>query len=193
MKTFDASTYPAGPLWLEAVVTAWIFTLPVAACAWQLGPVCATALAVLAVLPRLLWRPSSPAEGSAFVAANAIYWNLVYPLFFGSPLFIALFISVWPWTFGGAALLYAVTVKLVVRPDLADSAAWPFFSQHDWGLRALRQYLRLRLHVSDKLIARPASEPVIIAIHPRGRPVQECRLASLSLSLSLSRCGHQPW
>ena len=33
MKTFDASTYPAGPLWLEAVVTAWIFTLPVAACA----------------------------------------------------------------------------------------------------------------------------------------------------------------
>ena len=168
MKVFDSNTYAAGPLWLEGLVVIWVFALPVAACAWQLGTLAAFILTVLAVLPRLLWRPNSPPEGRAFIVANALYWNMVSPLFFGSPLFVALFVSVWPRACGSAALLYVVTVKLLVRPDLADSSAWPFFSQRDWGIRAMRQYLRLRVHVSDKLIARPAAQPVIIAIHPHG-------------------------
>ena len=168
MKVFASNTYAAGPLWLEGAVVIWVFALPVAACAWQLGNLAALILTVLAVLPRLLWRPNSPPEGRAFIVANALYWNMVSPLFFGSPLFVALFVSVWPRACGGGALLYVVTVKLLVRPDLADSSAWPFFSQRDWGIRAMRQYLRLRVHVSDKLIARPVAQPVIIAIHPHG-------------------------
>jgi len=168
MKVFDSNAFAAGPLWLEGLVAIWVFALPVATCAWQLGTLAALILIGLAVLPRLLWRPTSPPEGRAFTIANALYWNMVYPLFFGSPLFIALSVSVWPRACGAAALLYVVAVKLLVRPDLADSSAWPFFSQRDWGLRALRQYLRLRLHVSEKLIARPAAQPVIIGIHPHG-------------------------
>ena len=171
MKVFDSNAFAAGPLWLEGLVAIWVFALPVATCAWQLGTLAALILTVLAVLPRLLWRPNSPPEGRAFTIANALYWNMVYPLFFGSPLFIALSVSVWPRACGAAALLYIVTVKLLVRPDLADSSPWPFFSQRDWGLRALRQYLRLRLHVSEKLIARPAAQPVIIGMsNPNPNP-----------------------
>ena len=169
MKVFDSNAFAAGPLWLEGLVAVWVFALPVATCAWQLGTLAALILIVLAVLPRLLWRPNSPPEGRAFTIANALYWNMVYPLFFGSPLFIAFSVSVWPRACGAAALLYIVTVKLLVRPDLADSSAWPFFSQRDWGLRALRQYLRLRLHVSEKLIARPAAQPVRVRVRLRVR------------------------
>ena len=92
---------------------------------------------------------------------------MIFPLNFGSLLFAPFFVFVWPRTCGSAALLYIVAAKFV-RPELADGSAWPLYSQGDWGLRAMRKYLRLRLHVSEKLIARPAAQPVIIAIHPHG-------------------------
>ena len=72
MKVFDSNTCPVGPLWLEVVVTIWMFTLPMAACAWQLGPLVALILTSVAVLPHLLWRPTTPPESRAFVAANAL-------------------------------------------------------------------------------------------------------------------------
>ena len=168
MKIFDTTNLPTGPLWLELFVVVWIFALPVAACYQCLGLVPAVAFSLLAVSPRLLWRPGQPPEGKSFVLANAIYWNMLYPMFFGSPLFIALFSWVWPRACGVAALVYFVGIKTVVRPDLKDGAGWQYFSQHDWGMHALRHYLRLRLHMPEKLLARPASEPVVIAIHPHG-------------------------
>ena len=72
MQVFDSNTYPAGPLWLEGLVVIWVFALPAAACSWVLGPLAALILTVVAVLPRLLWRPNSPPEGRAFVFASAL-------------------------------------------------------------------------------------------------------------------------
>ena len=45
---------------------------------------------------------------------------------------------------------------------------WEDFAKHDWGIVALRRFLRLRLHVSEELRSRPASQPVVIGIHPHG-------------------------
>ena len=70
--------------------------------------------------------------------------------------------------------LYIVFIKVVSRPDLKDGAGWQFFSQHDWGIVALRRYLRLRLHVSAGLRASDASKPVVIAIHPHGVACDFC-------------------
>ena len=51
MKVFDSNAFAAGPLWLEGLVAIWVFALPVATCAWQLGTLAALILMVLALLP----------------------------------------------------------------------------------------------------------------------------------------------
>ena len=169
MQVFDSQTYAYTPLWLDAFAVAWIFSLPIAAAFVSAGPYAALAVVAIALLPRLLWRPSAPAVGRAFVVSQAMYWNLVYPLFFGSPLFLLVYAVRLDWRYGAVlTVVYLVVTKLLLRPDLKDGAGWEFFSKHDWGIRALRAYIQLRLHVPDALIAKPASEPVVLAIHPHG-------------------------
>ena len=169
MQVFDSQTYAYTPLWLDAFAVAWIFSLPIAAAFVSAGPYAALAVVAIALLPRLLWRPSAPAVGRAFVVSQAMYWNLVYPLFFGSPLFLLVYAVRLDWRYGAVlTVVYLVVTKLLLRPDLKDGAGWEFFSKHDWGIRALRAYIQLRLHVPDALVAKPASEPVVLAIHPHG-------------------------
>ncbi|KAL1503521.1 hypothetical protein AB1Y20_012001 [Prymnesium parvum] len=132
------------------------------------GPLAALATLSLALLPRLLWRSSQPAEGLAFTLANVLYWNLMYPAAFGSLPLLAAGSLLRPRLFLPPSLLYAAYAKLLSRPDLSHGAGWRFFSQHDWGIVALRRYLRLRLHVPAALRSRPPQRAVVIAIHPHG-------------------------
>ena len=122
----------------------------------------------LGLLPRLLWRSSQPAEGPAFTLANLIYWNLVYPIFFGSPLFVGALCALRPTVALPLLVCYVVFIKLISRPNLKDGQPWRFFSAHDWGIVALRRFMRLRLHVTKGLQQRPVEKPVVVAIHPHG-------------------------
>lgn len=168
LAVFDSDSLDAAP-WLllapffMAPAIALLLLLPSPA-----GPIAASVLLLLLSLPRLLWHPSQPAEGRAFTIANIIYWNLLYPGLFGSAPILAMCCFLQPFVFVPPLLLYVLYIKCVSRPDLKDGAGWQYFSKHDWGIVALRRFLRLRLHVSTSLCQREPNKPVLIGIHPHG-------------------------
>ena len=169
--TVDASHFGSGGLVLQIVPPALFFLLPFITTLllpFQWASAAAAVVAFAAFLPRLLWQPSAPAEGRAFWMANALYWNLVYPAFFGSPLLIMLCCYLKPRVSAPLFGIWLLYTRLVSRPDLGSGQPWKHFAQHDWGIVALRRYLRLRLHVSQALRERDAGKPVVIAIHPHG-------------------------
>merc|ERR1712166_725796 len=165
---YESQTFYADKLSLLVLIPCLWFGLPILLLQQLLGPTAAVAFTALALLPRLLWRSSQPAEGSNFLLANLIYWNLVYPCFFGSPFFLLGLCYVQPYTALPLVLLYIIYIKLLARPDLRGGQPWRFFSSHDWGIVALRRYLRLRLCVSPALHQRCPSKPVVVGIHPHG-------------------------
>lgn len=164
--TFDSSTFHScAALWVAPVI---FFSVPVLACLVlpSLGPALAGLIGALALLPRLLWRSTEPPEGKRFALANCIYWNLVYPSFFGSPILVAACCFAKP-VLSLVPLCWLVHNALT-RAELKSGQPWPLFSQRDWGIIALRQFLRLRLHVSEALRRRDNSKPVVVGIHPHG-------------------------
>ena len=167
-QIYDAITFSSGkPLLL--LIPLFFFSLPTVLLYLLLGPWAAVAfLTVAFLLPRLLWQSSRSAEGTLFTLANLIYWNLVYPAFFGSPFLVAAIAALRPRVTVPLVLCYVVFIKAVSRPDLKSGAAWKFFSCHDWGIVALRRYLRLKLHVSKSLQQRSPEKPVVVGIHPHG-------------------------
>jgi len=167
-KTFEASLFGAGGAGLQIGPPALFFSLPFVA-AWAfVGPWTALAVAIAAALPRLLWQPSRSAEGQIFFIANALYWNLVYPAFFGSPLLIGALCFWRPLYCLPPFFAWLLYTRLASRPDLNVGQPWAHFAKHDWGIVALRFWLRLRLHVSRGLREREPAKPVVIAIHPHG-------------------------
>ena len=86
---------------------------------------------------------------------------------FASPLLLAIGCWYCPLlclpTFG-----YVVWARFLSRAELGDGAAWPWFSQQEWGYHAFRRYLQLRIHVHTSLYERPVDKPVVLAIHPHG-------------------------
>ena len=164
---YGAATFPVSVSLFVAPII--FFSLPVTCCLLLPspgGPLAAGVLATAALLPRLLWWSSKPAEGTLFSVANLIYWNFVYPAFFGSPLVIGALCYLVPRVFLPLVALYVLYIKVLSRPDLKDGSGWQYFSQHDWGIVALRHFLRLKLHVSSGLRNRDPSKPVVIGIHP---------------------------
>ena len=91
MLTIDASVHGSSGNLVRFIPPVLFLSLPIWVCAFSSwpGPPLALALAVVAVLPRLLWQPSQPAEGARFLVASALYQNFVYPCFFGSPILLA--------------------------------------------------------------------------------------------------------
>ena len=84
--------------------------------------------------PRLLWQPGSghPAEGTRYVLALGVYWNIVMASCFASPLLILRCCWSQPLLIL-PTLLYVVWARFISRAELKDGAAWPWFSQQEWG------------------------------------------------------------
>ena len=168
--TFDSSMLDAGGAGLQIFASVIFFSPALFIASACLGPWAGAAVLAVAALPKLLWQPSSAAEGRAFTLSNYIYWNLVYPCLFGSPLLVGACCALRPRSclpLLGAWLLWT---RVLSRPDLGPGAPWAHFAKHDWGIVALRRFLRLRLHVSKALRALdPAiGPPVVLGIHPHG-------------------------
>eukprot|EP00403_Amphidinium_massartii_P000362 CAMPEP_0178380684 /NCGR_PEP_ID=MMETSP0689_2-20121128/5593_1 /TAXON_ID=160604 /ORGANISM="Amphidinium massartii, Strain CS-259" /LENGTH=336 /DNA_ID=CAMNT_0020000841 /DNA_START=74 /DNA_END=1084 /DNA_ORIENTATION=+ len=125
-------------------------------------------VAFLVALPRLLWRESMVAEGQQFLIAMALYWNLAYVICFASPFFVLAACWANPLVAIPATIAYGLYIRTISRPDMKDGAPWAYFSKCEWGYHAFRRYLRLRLHVSPTLRARPANKQVVIGVHPHG-------------------------
>jgi len=170
MLTIDASVHGSSGSLVRFIPPVLFLSLPIWVCAFSSwpGPPLALALAVVAVLPRLLWQPSQPAEGARFLVASALYQNFVYPCFFGSPILLAVACWLRPLVWLPLTALWLLFARVLSRPDLRSGMPWEDFAKHDWGIVALRRFLRLRLHVSEELRLRPASQPVVIGIHPHG-------------------------
>lgn len=164
--TIDGAKFVSNPALL--VAPALFLSLPCIVCTFFPSPLPVAVMLALTVGPRLLWRTSQPAEGAAFFIANCIYWNLVYPAFFGSPLLIGICCYQRPRISLPIFLVWLIYTRLLSRPDLRFGAAWRFFAERDWGIIALRRFLRLRLHLSNGLRKFDPSKPVVIGIHPHG-------------------------
>ncbi|CAE8697401.1 unnamed protein product, partial [Polarella glacialis] len=142
--------------------------LPVLCCSLSPYPVTAVFCILGFALPRLLWRQGDVAEGTKYVAALAVYWNLVMASCFLSPLLVAYCCWSRPRPCIPAALMYLLWARYLARSELKDGSAWAAFSRQEWGFHAFRRFMRLRLHLDEKLMARPAHEPVVLAVHPHG-------------------------
>ncbi|CAK8991642.1 Diacylglycerol O-acyltransferase 1 (Diglyceride acyltransferase) (Triacylglycerol synthase) (TAG synthase) [Durusdinium trenchii] len=167
--TFDSDCCPQCTPSLHVTALLFIGFLPglfcVCCASWKWLVVFSVALSS----PRLLWQPGSghPAEGARYVYALGLYWNMVMAICFASPLLILCCcwnqpILIFP------TLLYILWGRVIARAELKDGAAWPWFSQQEWGYHAFRRYLRLRIHVHPLLQEYPPEKPVVIAVHPHG-------------------------
>merc|ERR1712048_514373 len=128
----------------------------------------ATAAALFIILlPRLLWQPGDAAEGSRFMVAVALYWNVVYITSLASPLLFVLSCWATPRVWLPLIAIYVISC-MASRPELREGAGWPGFAQKEWGYHAFRRFLRLRLYVSKTLQKRPVDQEVVIGVHPHG-------------------------
>mmetsp|Transcript_59165 Transcript_59165/g.138447 ORF Transcript_59165/g.138447 Transcript_59165/m.138447 type:complete len:381 (-) Transcript_59165:58-1200(-) len=168
--TFDSHCCPDCTPALHLTALVFVSFLPGVCClcipSWRWASV---ACLCAALLPRVLWQPGrgDPAEGSKYTFALGFYWNFVMISCFASPLLLAIGCWYCPLlclpTFG-----YVVWARFLSRAELGDGAAWPWFSQQEWGYHAFRRYLQLRIHVHTSLYERPVDKPVVLAIHPHG-------------------------
>ena len=135
--TFDPSMHACGGIFIQIV--AMIFMgAPIVLSLLLFGGRAAAALAVATALPKLLWQSGSPPEGAAFNLANKLYWNLVYPSLFGSPLFVIACCYLRPLFALPILGWWIVFNRFMARPDLTNGSPWEYFSKHDWGIAALR-------------------------------------------------------
>jgi len=117
--------------------------------------------------PRLAWRTGSLAEGVLYVAALAVYWNFVYLVSFTSPLAVAM--CCWFWPRVSVPLLCGYVLNMyVTKPEFRDGRPWEWFSCGEWGYHSFRRFIRLRVHVTEALRARPVDKKIMVGLHPHG-------------------------
>eukprot|EP00416_Gambierdiscus_australes_P018900 CAMPEP_0171072034 /NCGR_PEP_ID=MMETSP0766_2-20121228/10632_1 /TAXON_ID=439317 /ORGANISM="Gambierdiscus australes, Strain CAWD 149" /LENGTH=323 /DNA_ID=CAMNT_0011528593 /DNA_START=126 /DNA_END=1097 /DNA_ORIENTATION=- len=117
-------------------------------------------------MPRLLWHTGAPTRGPLFFVAMAIYSNLIYATCFTSPLLVACLCYKAPRLCLPLLVIYVLRAR--ARPEFRNGQPWREFARREWGFHAFRRFLDLRLHVHSALRARPAKEPVVLAVHPHG-------------------------